>query len=376
MSAKRKRLGISSRLNLAFYRGVFGGLVKIRPPVPRPFALHSGSRVLAFSTAGIGDSLFDSAGIRSLAESFPGIHIEVVAHHRRPDIARHNPFVQMVHLFRKGPAGFLHLWKTLRARGPWDAVLYFSCHDPEVRSLGYLLAPHHTAGFCWTTQMPWLVAHLLPAEPFERAHFAAQAEALARVAGTRPSTPRMVYEVREEERESLKRKLREFQIPPNPPVTFQLGGAGGPFRDWPSGHFAKLLQMAAAAGIGPLILLGGPDHRQKSRELIEMIRGAFPVWNLAGRLSLPESAALIEYSKILVSTDTGIMHLSFAIGTPTLALLHCTPGPARVGPLWAPETHEVVTLEKPPGYQRPSDASMSDLSPGKVFHALLRLVSR
>lgn len=372
---KRKgKLSFSSSLNLFAYRAVFGFLTALRPPRQKPFRLDGRSRVLVFSTAGLGDSLLDSAGIQALASTFPGICIEAVVHHRRTDIARHNPALKKLHFLRKGPHAFFSLWRSLKKSGPWDAVLYLSCHDPEARALGYLLAPDATVGLAWRTEMPWLCAVNIDEPGLRRAHLAAQAVRVASGVGAREEEVRMIYEVAAEDRAALDRTLAEKGLPEKPGVTFQLGGGGGPFRDWPVEHFLRLAEMAHAAGIGPIFLLGGPDHRHKADRFAEA--ATMPFHDLVGRLPLPQSAALVERSRCLVSTDTGIMHLAFAMGTPTVALLHCTPGETRVGPMADREKHEVLQLPRPPGYKKPADASMADLQPETVFPALEKLFFR
>lgn len=375
---KRKgKLSLSSSANLLAHKAAFGFLAKLRPPADKPIRLGPGSRALVFSTAGLGDALLDSAGINALAARYPGIRIEAVVHHRRTDIARHNPLLQKLHFLRKGPHAFLALWWRLRKCGPWDAVLYLSCHDPEARCLGYLLAPDATVGLGWRTEMPWLCAKNIGGDGLRRAHLAAQAVRVAAEAGARSDEVRMVYRVAEEDRRALDKTLAELGFPRRPGVTFQLGGGGGPHRDWPVEHFFELAGLAHAEGIGPIFLLGGPDHRKKADVFAEAAgKRRVPVYDAVGRLPLPQSAALLERSACLVSTDTGIMHLGFAIGTPTLALLHCSPGDARVGPLADREKHAVIQLPKPAGYRVPSDASMCDIRPADVFPSLKELFFR
>ncbi len=375
---KRKgKLSLSSTANLLAHRAVFGLLAKIRPPVARPIKLSAGSKVLVFSTAGLGDALLDSAGIQALATDFPGIRIHAVVHHRRTDIARHNPLLEKLHFLRKGPHGFLGLWYQLRKSGPWDAILYLSCHDPEARCLGYLLAPDATVGLAWRTEMPWLCAKNIDETGLRRAHLAVQAVRVAAGAGAKTTEARMVYRVAAEDRIALDRSLLEFGFPLKPGVVFQLGGGGGPYRDWPVDHFLKLAGFAHAENIGPIFLLGGPDHKQKAGEFAESAKAdGIPFYNAVGRLPLPQSAALLERSKCLVSTDTGIMHLAFALGTPTVALLHCTPGDARVGPMVDRHKHVVIQLPKPEGYRVPADASMSNLRPEAVFPGLREVFFR
>lgn len=375
---KRKgKLSLSSSANLLAHRAIFRLLVRFRRPAAKPIRLTAGSRVLVFSTAGLGDALLDSAGIRALASSFPGIRIHAVVHHRRTDIARHNPLLEKLHFLRKGPHAFLGLWYQLRKSGPWEAVLYLSCHDPEARCLGYLLAPDSTVGLLWRTEMPWLCANNIDEPGLRRAHLAVQAVRVAAGAGATSTEARMVYAVTGDDRLALDKILETSGFPLRPGVTFQLGGGGGPFRDWPVGHFLMLAEFAHAAGIGPLFLLGGPDHKQKASEFAAAAgKLEIPFCNLVGRLPLPQSAALLERSKCLVSTDTGIMHLAFALGTPTVALLHCTPGDARVGPMVDRHKHVVIQLPKPAGYRVPADASMCNIRPEDVFTGLKELFFR
>jgi ADP-heptose:LPS heptosyltransferase len=372
---KRKRLSLSSRLNLWIYQVTMGMLARVRPPRWCPPVLGEGSRVLVFSSAGLGDSLLDSVAFRALHESFPEIHIEVVVHHRRPDISRHNPFIRKLHYLRKGPPAFLRLLAELRADGPWDAILYLSCLDPEARSFGYLLNRHSTVGLGWKTEMPYLCARNIDCPEARDAHLARQALLVAEALGATTGYPRMIYEVSEGDRMALAGRLGEWGMPPKPKVVFQLGGGGAAYRDWPVAHFVELARKLHASGVGPIFVLGGPDHRSKAAAFAEQV-GDVPFLDVIGRLPLPLSAALIEASDCLVSTDTGIMHLGFAIGTPTVALLHCQLGAARVGPLADLETHELLEIPRPAAYRSPSDASMEKLAPGDVFDAVRRILGR
>ena len=74
---------------------------------------------------------------------------------------------------------------------------------------------------------------------------------------------------------------------------------------------------------------------------------------MAGRTSLPQLAATLQRAKVLVSNDSGPVHLAAALGTPVVALFGTTDpaaGPRRWGPwgaghtvIWK-ETMDAITV--------------------------------
>src|ERR1700678_2730633 len=130
-----------SRFSASCYETVFHALAWMRPPRARPLALSPSSRVLCFTCAGIGDTLTDSVVFKALRETFPVGHLAAVVHRRRRLLLEHNPYVNQVFLFRKGPSSFWQLQKELRAAGPWDAILQLRGNDPEPRCLSFMVDP-------------------------------------------------------------------------------------------------------------------------------------------------------------------------------------------------------------------------------------------
>ena len=87
-------------------------------------------------------------------------------------------------------------------------------------------------------------------------------------------------------------------------------------------------------------------------------------------LTLPETAALLTSCRILVTTDTGVMHLGFAVRVPTLALLH--PYNAhRVGPHGYGDLHRVVLQDRSLWQgEDPPRVGLDQLSPEAVWPIL------
>jgi heptosyltransferase-1 len=99
---------------------------------------------------------------------------------------------------------------------------------------------------------------------------------------------------------------------------------------WPVELYAELVRRLAPANPDlRFAVLGGDEDRP----LGEVITRADPArcLDLTGRLSLPEMVEWLRLSDLMVSNDTGPMHIAAALGTPLVALFGPTE-PRRTGP--------------------------------------------
>lgn len=68
----------------------------------------------------------------------------------------------------------------------------------------------------------------------------------------------------------------------------------------------------------PMILLGGPEDRDEGNEIAAVDPGK--VYNACGKFSLNESADLVRRSKVVITNDTGLMHIAAAYKKPVVSL--------------------------------------------------------
>jgi heptosyltransferase-2 len=90
-------------------------------------------------------------------------------------------------------------------------------------------------------------------------------------------------------------------------------GAAHATKRWPVSHWIALGERLAAAGY-KLVVVGGPEDRGVAHQI-----GGTAV-SAAGEFSLQETGALLARSQVLVSGDTGVMHMATGVGTPVVAL--------------------------------------------------------
>jgi lipopolysaccharide heptosyltransferase II len=107
-------------------------------------------------------------------------------------------------------------------------------------------------------------------------------------------------------------------------------GARWPTKRWPAEFFGELLRkLAGLNGQFRFAVLGGPEDRM----LGQMISQSAPqkCLDLTGALTLPEMIEWIRLSELMITNDTGPMHVAAAIGKPVVALFGPTE-PRRTGP--------------------------------------------
>jgi ADP-heptose:LPS heptosyltransferase len=118
-----------------------------------------------------------------------------------------------------------------------------------------------------------------------------------------------------------------------------FSGASIPEKRWGTDRFRRVAEMLNAFGIN-IVVVGGKEDRQHG----ELITDGGLGLNLAGLTSLAETAAVIQKSSLLLSGDSGVLHIAVCLGVPTVSLF----GPGRVSK-WAPrgDRHIVINKELP-----------------------------
>jgi heptosyltransferase-2 len=161
------------------------------------------------------------------------------------------------------------------------------------------------------------------------------------------------------------------------PLAALAPGAAHATKRWPVAHWIALAERLRQGGYVPVVV-GGPDDRGAAQQLTAS--GA--VESGAGEFSLQETGSLLVRAKVLVSGDTGVMHMATAVGTPVVALFGPTVEQFGFFPYRAPS----VVLQRDLGC-RPCSASgtvtcplghhrcLVDLPPALVAEAVDRLVA-
>ena len=355
-------------LNEQFFRV----LSLVLPPQARPLPQNP-QLILVFSTTGIGDCVFDSAAIKSLKQGHPRAKLIVCTHHRRPAIVEHNPFVDEVIRLSKSPILQLRLLARFWNNRP-DLIVALRVNEDAV-PLGYLLNRHAFVGAVERCQrLSFLLSHpVITFETGKKQHIIEETLKVALVAGGSSTNRGMIYQIQEKEFLALRSKYP--LLTQKKYIVFQTGGGKAQsWRDWPVASYIQAIHWLQQHYDYSIILTGGSDNRAAAAGIEAACPG---VLNYAEKTTLEETAVLLAGATMLVSTDTGVMHLGFAIGCPVLGIFHYRSPASLCGPLEDySRKHEVVELVKPQHpMQNPPSNEMSLIPFEEVKAAMERILA-
>ena len=115
-------------------------------------------------------------------------------------------------------------------------------------------------------------------------------------------------------------------------------GASIPERRWGADKFSLLSYKINQLNI-PVVIVGGREDRAIGEKILRNCNGL----NLAGKTNLAGTAAVLDRALLLVSGDSGILHVAVGLDIPTVSLF----GPG-ISEKWAPsKKHNVINKHLP-----------------------------
>jgi len=141
---------------------------------------------------------------------------------------------------------------------------------------------------------------------------------------------------------------------------------------WDNEKFAVLADRLIEEYGAKIVFTGGAEDYQSIETILSFMKGN--ALNLAGKTTLKILAAIYEKADLLISTDTGPMHLGAAVGTPVTAIFGPT-APWRTGPFGS--NHQVIRAGLPcsPCFKRKCKTTdcMKQISVEQVLNSIKRL---
>jgi ADP-heptose:LPS heptosyltransferase len=306
------------------------------------------SSILVVSTTGLGDTLLSTPALHAVRRTFPQAKITGHFHKKYIELFKDHPDVdQVIPYYGTFNRRYKYFFSTIKAfrREKFDLVFIFHGNDPQAIPMAYLSG----APVIFRRPSIGKFAFLLSNPQGETNYFSEHAIIgrlkTAQMAGCSVDDPRMVLSRKAFKSEELRLFYQKLGLSvESPKVAFQVG-ASYAYKCWPESSFVelgkKLLQKDPKLSI---LILGNKKEKRLCNRIVKGI-GSPQVFNLTGKLSVVMIASLIQDIDLLVTNDTGPLHIAIALGTKTVSFFGPT-SPELFGPLQDLNRHTVF-------YQKP-----------------------
>lgn len=272
-------------------------------------------RILVVATTALGDTLWATPAIESIRANFPHCYMGVLTSFVGMEVLKNNPHIDKLFLLKEPVSRhFLLLWKTLY-KEKFDTVLLFHASQRLTLPLCALIGAERIVGTTGINKgLDALLTHPLPNHA---QHEIVRRLKIIEAIGVTPTTEKLSIFLNEE-------------LPPRPPGKWIAihPGSKDSFKRWPKEKFIELGRRLKGE-IGCEILITGT---KEEKELMEEIAKEIPGAHVdEPNRSLRAFAALLNQMDLLISNDTGPVHLACALNKPVVALYAST-DPALCGP--------------------------------------------
>ena len=317
----------------------------------KSIGIDSLKKFLIISTTGMGDTLWSTPAIRAIKKTMPNSCIDLLLQPQWKSLFSENKNIRGLYsYYPKWYRQLLTLPSILKSH--YDHVFIFHANKDISRLLPWVRCSNiwlnqdlnPPGRFKWRTKLfmdymgtrkkTQMVPFSKPTHPIHRRLDMLKETHII------PDGTHMEIFINDDENKKSNEFLKYNQITKNNFIYLNIGGSL-PQKQWPQKKFIALSKRIISNTSLFLVLGGGPDDAHRINTINEEINHERVV--LAKDRSLIENCALIKNAKILVTPDSGPMHIGFALKVPTISLwpvvtsngeaLNPMNGPDYCGPL-------------------------------------------
>jgi heptosyltransferase-2 len=284
-------------------------------------------RIVIRTANWIGDAVMTLPAMMAIRETYPDAHIAVVANPLVARLLENHPGCDEIIVYNKrgehaGVFGMLRFAYTLRRR-KFDCAILFQ-YAIEAGVMAFLAGIPRRLGFT-TDGRRFLLTHPVPFSSTEKTIH--QTDAFLRIVNHYDITAAAKVQtlaLLEEERLWAKE-----QLPEGPVVVINPGAAYGSAKRWYPERFAAVADFLAKEHGMTAVLIGGPAEVEVGKDIAAVMQST--ALNFVGKTSVRQMMSLIDAASLMVTNDSGPMHVAAAFNVPIVAIFgptnHTTTSP-------------------------------------------------
>ncbi len=298
-------------------------------------------RILLIKPSSLGDIVHTIPVLSALKEYRPGMHVTWLVKRRWADLVARVEDVDRVWPMDEGVASWLRQAYALRAER-FDIAIDLQGLF-RTAAVAFLCGASKKIGFANGREgSTWFYTELVPVPTVEVHAVDRYLSVLAALGIRLQGSPRFRFKMLDSDIALVRTLFHREGISVDRPWVAMNISARWTTKRWPISSFAAVLDQLHDEGIGPVVLIGSDEDRPDAEQLRTLAKHRFI--DLTGTLPLGCLPALLSQAAVMVTNDSGPMHIAAAVGIPVVALFGPTSS-IRTGPYGA--RHHVLTGQVP-----------------------------
>lgn len=341
--------------------------------------LPDSPNILVTRTDRIGDLVLTTPVFKALRDKFPKARIAALVFIGHREVVEGNPFLDEVILYDK-EGSEKSIWGQFGFAGrirkkKFNLVVH--CHATNRMHLATWLAGIPVR-IGYDRRAPWALTHVKQYDKKfgEKQETEYLFDLLTPLGITRPEVLESFFPVTDRAQRSFNHLMFHLKIPQGKPWVILSPSASDVTKMWPAEKFSELAARIQRDMDGIVMAIGSA----KDKPVVESVRekSNVPILDLGGRLTLGMLAALLKKSAILISNDSGPVHIASAVGCPVVSIFgRYEPGlgPNRWRPLGRNGRIVVKDISKVPCDER-KFTYIDEITVDEVYAAVRDLLTR
>jgi len=272
----------------------------------------------------IGDVIAIIPTLRALKNKYPDARLAVMLRPEMHDILSGLPFVDEIITFSKSDFDFKFYRMVDSIKGKYDlGIISHPGVDIGSWKVSKLLHMANIPFRIGSTKVGFLEGkgfflHRKTKPTFELKHKIDDNLDVVRVLGVETSDKHLEVSTSQESDEHIDRLLKKNRILPEDFLVVVHAAPQHKTHAWLDDRFAKLADSLVEKYNAKVVFTGAIKDFVMNSQIINMMK--YPAVNLAGLTNIKQLFSLINHSKLVVSVDTGTMHVAAALNKPVVAL--------------------------------------------------------
>ncbi len=295
------------------------------------------NKVLIISSTGMGDSLWGTPGIRALKKTYPEVRIDLVVNKTWKPLFEFNPYLNKIfefheHWYQQLIMGFQLFNRT------YDAILIFHANRNFKRVLPWL----RSSPIWYHQNFNWLPeSHRVKIDAI--VHGIQRRLIMLEKIGVQSNSGQMEIYFDETTLDRSQKLLKTHGFNAKEYIYLNLGAAVES-RRWMVDRFTTLAKLILDETPWNIIIGGGPNEKSRGHSISNHLNSS-RVMEVCSQ-PIMVNADIISKSRLMVTADTGPMHIGFAMKTPVVALFG-TISPVSSGPHEIPENlYRIIEINR------------------------------